>query len=390
MSPASVLRRGLWRGVCALLGGLTVRGRWEAETGRGCVVVANHSSHGDTAALLAALPAGARPVFAAAADYWFAVPVRRVLATNLAGILPVRRDGDGAYAALLAAAGPALATGATVVVYPEGTRTEDGTVGRFHSGALRLARDCGVPVVPVAVLGTRELLPKNGRLTPSPLEVRIGAPRDPRTVEAADLREDVVAMLAQGSAARRTSRVWRATGRLVRSRAGLVAAFAWGVAEATSWPVTAEMALVLAAVAVPRRVPAWAAALTLGSVAGVLTTAWLASRGVHLPAPWTTARMLAAATDRLAAGPVGMLHQPLDGVPVKVYARAAGDAGLDPAGLAGWTAVARGARTAVVALVVGLVARALHPWLRWLWGPYLVVVGTGFAVGLALVVASWG
>lgn len=77
-------------------------------------------------------------------------------------------------------------------------------------------------------------------------------------------------------------------------------------------------------------------------------------------------------------------------MPVKVYARAAGDVGLDPAGLAGWTALARGARTAVVALVVGGIAQLLRPWLRRLWGPYLVVVvGVGFAVGLALVVAAW-
>lgn len=389
MRAACGLRRGLWRGVCAVLGGLTVRGAWTAPAGRGCVVVANHASHADTAALLAALPARARPVFAAAADYWFAVPLRRVAATNLAGILPVRRDGAGAYAALLATAGPALAAGRTVVVYPEGTRTEDGSVGRFHAGALRLARDCDVPVVPVAVLGTGDLLPKNGRLTPSPLEVRLGAPRDPSTVEPADLRDDVIGMLVQGPATRRTSRLWRGTARLVRSRAGLVAAFAWGVAEATSWPVTAEMALVLGAAAVPSRVPAWAAALTAGSVTGVLGTAALAGRGVHLPAPWTTDRMVAAATGELARGPVGMLHQALDGIPVKVYARIAGDTGLDLGELAAWTALGRGARTAAVALVVWAVARALHPWLRRLWGPYLVVVGAGFAVGLALVVASW-
>jgi len=62
----SVLRHWLWRVVCGVSGGLTVTGRWQVPGG--CVVVANHASHADTAVLLAALPAKAQPVFAAAAD----------------------------------------------------------------------------------------------------------------------------------------------------------------------------------------------------------------------------------------------------------------------------------------------------------------------------------
>lgn len=189
---SSFVRHWLWRIVCAVSGGLTVTGRLRHSGG--CVVVANHSSHADTAALLAALPPSARPVFGAAADYWFEVRSRRVVATSLAGILPVRRSGDGNYAALLDAAGQALKAGRTVVLYPEGTRSTDGTVGDFRSGALRLARDCGVPIVPVAVLGTADVLPKDGRFSPAPMQVRIGAPLDPHTVSASQLRAHVVAL----------------------------------------------------------------------------------------------------------------------------------------------------------------------------------------------------
>ena len=130
--------------------------------------MANHASHADTAVLVAALPSKAQPVFGAAADYWFKVPVRRIIATSLIGVLPVRRSGDGNYDALLAAAGPALAAGRTVVIYPEGTRSTDGRIAEFRSGAIRLARDCGVPIVPVAVLGTADVLPKGGQLLPRP------------------------------------------------------------------------------------------------------------------------------------------------------------------------------------------------------------------------------
>jgi len=59
----------------------------------------------------------------------------------------VRRSGGGNFEARLAAARPALEAGRTVVIYPEGTRSTSGIVGEFRSGALRLARECGVPVV---------------------------------------------------------------------------------------------------------------------------------------------------------------------------------------------------------------------------------------------------
>jgi 1-acyl-sn-glycerol-3-phosphate acyltransferase len=187
-----VLRHWMWRLVSAVSGGLTVTGKWRVSGG--CVVVANHSSHADTAVLLAALPPKAKPVFGAAADYWFDVPVRRFIATSLAGVLPVRRSGGGSYDALLAAAAPALKAGRTVVIYPEGTRSTDGSIGEFRSGALRLARECGVPIVPVALTGTADVLPKGGRWSPAPMQVRIGEPIDPNIASAAQLREQVLAL----------------------------------------------------------------------------------------------------------------------------------------------------------------------------------------------------
>jgi 1-acyl-sn-glycerol-3-phosphate acyltransferase len=190
---SSVLRHWLWRAVCGASGGLTVTGPWRVSGG--CVVVANHSSHADTAVLLAALPAKAQPVFAAAADYWFDVPVRRFVAGSLAGILPVRRSGGDTYAQLLAAARPALKAGHTVVIYPEGTRSTDGQIGEFRSGAVRLARDCGVPIVPIAVLGTAAVLPKGASfISHAPMRVRIGQPVDPNAASTTQLRAQVVAL----------------------------------------------------------------------------------------------------------------------------------------------------------------------------------------------------
>jgi len=168
---AALGRSVLWRLVLTGTGGLRVDGRLPA---RPCVLVANHNSHADTAALLAAVPAWRRPVVAAAADYWFARPVRALTCRTLVGGFPVRRAGGGA--ADLAGAAALLAAGHDVIVYPEGTRSRDGSVAEFRSGAARLASRAGVPLVPVGITGTRRLLPVHGRPGHARVTVRFGTP----------------------------------------------------------------------------------------------------------------------------------------------------------------------------------------------------------------------
>jgi len=166
-------RRVLWRVVLALTGGVRVSGGLASGP---CVIVANHSSHADTAALLAAVPARHLPAVAAAADYWFARSGRRLLCRATCAAFPVRRGGGGS--ADLVAAAWLLAAGRDVVVFPEGSRSRDGCPGVFHTGAVRLARDAGVPVVPVRIEGTGALLPVHGRPHRARVRVRFSAPVD--------------------------------------------------------------------------------------------------------------------------------------------------------------------------------------------------------------------
>jgi hypothetical protein len=84
-----------------------------------------------------------------------------------------------------------------------------------------------------------------------------------------------------------------------------------------------------------------------------------------------------------------MMCQALSGVPVKVFARAAGQHHLALPGLAFWTLVERGLRMSAVALVLWATARRAHPWLRRLYGLYLVAVAVLFTVGLAAVIETW-
>lgn len=182
MCAFSLLRRMLWRAVFTGTGGLHHGG--ELPHGP-CVLVANHCSHADTAALLAALPARRRPVVAAAADYWFGAgapggsvhgALRAITCRALCAAFPVRRGGGSAD---LMAAVAYLAAGHDVIIYPEGTRSRDGATGGFRSGAARLAEAAGVPLVPVGIAGTRGLLPPGGRLHRGRVCVLIGAPLSP-------------------------------------------------------------------------------------------------------------------------------------------------------------------------------------------------------------------
>jgi 1-acyl-sn-glycerol-3-phosphate acyltransferase len=66
----------------------------------------------------------------------------------------------------------ALDAGISILIFPEGTRSIDATLQRFHRGAFRLAKDTGTPVLPVAVLGTHKIMRK-GKLPLDGIRTRI-------------------------------------------------------------------------------------------------------------------------------------------------------------------------------------------------------------------------
>ena len=74
---------------------------------------------------------------------------------------------------MLLAAHRLLALRCSVMFFPEGTRSGDGRVGAFNQGAFHLAIKAGVPVLPLAVEGTRDCLPKKSWKFGPPMDIRL-------------------------------------------------------------------------------------------------------------------------------------------------------------------------------------------------------------------------
>jgi 1-acyl-sn-glycerol-3-phosphate acyltransferase len=148
------------------------------------IFVANHASHLDTPLILLSLPDEwrRRTAVAAAADYFFDTWWRAVGSALLFNTFPIDRRGG----AMSATPGEVLADGWSLVVFPEGTRSQDGWTGKFRLGAAFLACEYGVPVVPIAHRGTFAAMPR-GQNWPSPgrrrLTIRFGEPLRPEPGE---------------------------------------------------------------------------------------------------------------------------------------------------------------------------------------------------------------
>ena len=162
------------------------------------VFVANHNSHMDTPVILRALPGRwrRRTAVAAATDYFYSSRRNAVSASLVFGTVPLdRSSGAGVGPGQTAHLDRLIDAGGSLLVFPEGTRSHDGRVGRLRAGAALLAAEHHLPIVPIYLSGTREAMPrghhwmvfKAGRPGPRhPIEIRFGKPIVPRPGEPPD------------------------------------------------------------------------------------------------------------------------------------------------------------------------------------------------------------
>ncbi|CAN5723799.1 hypothetical protein BH24ACT26_BH24ACT26_19690 [soil metagenome] len=124
------------------------------------VFAANHSSHMDTPLLLRALPAQWRrkTVVVAAADYFFRNRALASLVSLAFGAVPIERKAATSRDSA-ARLNEIVRASYNLVVYPEGTRSRDGTMGGLRSGAARLVLEHAIPLVPVHIHGTHDAMP---------------------------------------------------------------------------------------------------------------------------------------------------------------------------------------------------------------------------------------
>lgn len=145
-------------------------------TGKPCVFFANHGSHLDALVIWAALPGPVRertsPV--AAKDYWTRTWLRRWLSGKVFHAVLLQRSGrptDRTHP--LQAVYDMLESGRSIIIFPEGTRSQDGKLADFKPGIFHLKeRFPDTMMIPVSLQNLNRILPK-GQWVPVPLIARI-------------------------------------------------------------------------------------------------------------------------------------------------------------------------------------------------------------------------
>ena len=142
------------------------------------IIAANHVSFADE--IFTPLAARRQVFYFAKAEYFTAPGLRgRAMAAvfNGLGQVSVERADTKSAAASIEIGVQLLAEGKALGIYPEGTRSPDGRLYKFRTGVARLALRSGAPVVPVGLIGTREVQPPDSkRWRIAPVTVRFGEP----------------------------------------------------------------------------------------------------------------------------------------------------------------------------------------------------------------------
>jgi 1-acyl-sn-glycerol-3-phosphate acyltransferase len=176
--PVRWLLRG---GITALMNTyvrVRARGRENIATNGSFILAANHSSHLDMPSVLTAVAGKRRVWVAGAQDYFFNTRLKRFVFGKVLDTIAFDRQADGILG--LRRCGDALSRGDGLLIFPEGTRSVNGEVQSFKIGVAVLAIERDVPIIPVYIHRTFNLLRKGQRfIRPGTVTVTFGRPIHP-------------------------------------------------------------------------------------------------------------------------------------------------------------------------------------------------------------------
>lgn len=153
----------------------------------GAVLASNHQSYLDPAIIAAGVR---REIHFMARDSLFEIPVFGALIRSL-NAFPVKREGIDRDA--IRKAVRIITAGGLVVIFPEGTRHDSGTLGEVKAGAAFVSRKAGCPIIPVGIRGAHKAWPMRYRIFHlAPVRIGFGRPIESGGKEAEKVIEEVV------------------------------------------------------------------------------------------------------------------------------------------------------------------------------------------------------
>lgn len=187
---------GAWTGV--RLAGVKIEpvGLDKLDASRTYIFMSNHTSNLDPPILLPLIP---RRTSVMAKKELFSYPLLGET-MRIGSLVPVDRGNRDAGIAAVRAAAEVIRQGINMTIYVEGKRSFDGKLLPFKKGPFYLALECGVPVVPVTIVGTHEIMPKaRFRISPGTAKIIFHDPIEPSQFGSREcLMERVRAVINQG------------------------------------------------------------------------------------------------------------------------------------------------------------------------------------------------
>ncbi|MEO6695176.1 MAG: lysophospholipid acyltransferase family protein [Ignavibacteria bacterium] len=136
---------------------VNVTGRENLDYTKSYIFISNHASFFDIPILMKAIPNNVRFIYR---DSLTKIPILG-WGMFLGGYIPINRENVRGAIKTLKKAAVKVIEGISVVIFPEGTRSEDGLLGEFKRGMFVIADEAKVPLVPTIIIGSNKIMPRN-------------------------------------------------------------------------------------------------------------------------------------------------------------------------------------------------------------------------------------